>query len=819
MQRLLPLLTLALALSAATTDWAAAQVFAETFDGDDASFVFTSSTQTASVADGELTITGNGNTGLFDPFVYTLNDGTQAVSADASGNNQVFIRAKSSVVGTEVRLDLVDAAGYVTSNAGKLIVLTNDYQDFVLDYTGAYQDGGYDPNGPCAGNNPPCPVDATTISQIQLFPDPGVGEFAGTIVIDYISFGDPVSTGVSSDIFQDHFETDSALVDFVAPPFGFTASLISDTEIEFQGDGTSDAFGAFAYVFRNPTTRESIEVDFTEGANKLYVKMKASEPGTTVRFDVQDSDGFLSTQGSITKIIDTAYAVYEYNYTGVYGDLGYGGTPCNQDIAPCPVDGSRIANLIAFVDPGTGGYGGTVTFDYISVGTSLEPAGPAADLIYEDRFLDDTVSYVFNPPGYSSSEADSEWTISGDGTPGQYASLAYDFHDKATNLPINLDFTQAQNKLFIRMKSGGGSPEPVRIDVADTTGLVSTLQEITRVAEGDYATYEYNFDGASDAGYSDAPPCTAADAPCPVDLTAVSQVLIYIRAADGGFDGDLVIDYLSVGQELGPDGNTTPTGVIGLRDDFDEFSPTYLFQPNGYTASFTDGALVIDGDGSPGAYSSLVYDLHDDQGERILGDLAGSGDTLFVRARASEDVPLRIDLFDSEMYLSSLDALTRTLTTEYQEYAYAFSQYQDGGYGGTACAAGPCPVDGSRVSQLLLYVDPVNGGFDGTVEIDYIGFGRTVSSTRESDRVRALAVFPNPTSSVLNVRYAIEQPGSVQFVVSDILGREVRRLAPEQRAAGNNRGQVDLSGLPTGNYQLQVNVDGLPARAVRVVKR
>ena len=150
-----------------------------------------------------------------------------------------------------------------------------------------------------------------------------------------------------SDVFQDHFDDASyslGAFDFIAP--GYTLNVDdANSEIELIGDGTSAMWDPFTYIFRNPTTLDTIDIDVT-GNNKIYIKAKSSVEGTAFRMDVQDINGFVSTEGSITKILGTEYQVFEFDYTGVYNDLGFGGTPCTMSTAPCPLDATRIADLL-----------------------------------------------------------------------------------------------------------------------------------------------------------------------------------------------------------------------------------------------------------------------------------------------------------------------------------------------------------------------------------------------------------------------------------------------------------------------------------------
>ncbi|MEL6651769.1 MAG: hypothetical protein AAFQ87_13285, partial [Bacteroidota bacterium] len=141
-----------------------AQVYVDQFDNDDPAFTGGSASYTFGEANDEWTITAN-NTGAFDVFTYELHDPAQGMSidVDASGNNKVFVRAKASAVGTQLRLDLQDSTGFATSLPGLTKTLSTTYTVLEFDFTGVYQDGGYG-GTPCMSG--PCQVDSSVISQL-----------------------------------------------------------------------------------------------------------------------------------------------------------------------------------------------------------------------------------------------------------------------------------------------------------------------------------------------------------------------------------------------------------------------------------------------------------------------------------------------------------------------------------------------------------------------------------------------------------------------------------------------------------------------------
>jgi len=79
-----------------------------------------------SFSEDESQLTANAtNTGPFDAFSYQFQDPTtgEAVLLDITANNRIFARVKASNIGTQLRMDVQDADGFVTSIAVRLVLL------------------------------------------------------------------------------------------------------------------------------------------------------------------------------------------------------------------------------------------------------------------------------------------------------------------------------------------------------------------------------------------------------------------------------------------------------------------------------------------------------------------------------------------------------------------------------------------------------------------------------------------------------------------------------------------------------------------------
>ena len=689
-----------------------AQVYLDEFDDGVENNVALGNGYTSVEENGEWTITGDGTTGAFELFVLTPNndDGTPAV-VDISGNNRIFVRAKASNLGTQLRMDVRDSDGFATTLAGITKTLINDYTVFEFDYNGNLNDGGFGGTS-CTSADAPCPVDPTRIAEFNFYVNPGQGSFAGTVVMDFVAVGEAPGVGPVSDVWQEPFDEETAL-GYMGSAGPGLANSISGSNWVITGDGTSGPFDPVSLLFFNQTTLDTIDVPVSQGNDKVFIRMRTATPGTTVRLDLQDINDMATTAASITKPITDEWVTYEYNFAGSYFDLGFGGTGCSSDQAPCPVNSDRIANMIVFVNPGAGAFVGDVEIDYISVGTALEEEEEGAnDLVYGDHFgFGD--GFVNTSASFGLEVSDSRLKITGTGIDGPFAAISYTIHDRDTGEGTSIDVT-GNNKFFFRAKSD--TPNTLlRVDLIDTSGFITTIPSLTRLIDAEYVTYELDFGGQFLDGGFGGTPCDTDTAPCPVDATAINSVLFYPNPADGGFEGCIEIEFVSFGAPLGDD-------IAQYSDHFENENRDLFSDAAGFTVEETGTELVIVGDGTAGPFAAFNYSTHNtDDFTPIIVDMT-SNNKLYVKARSTvPGTPLRIDLVDTEGFATTNPATVAIVNEEFEILEFDFTgTYTDGGFGGTSCMAGPCPVDGSIVSNFLFYIDPNNGGYNGTMTIDWI---------------------------------------------------------------------------------------------------
>jgi len=397
-----------------------------------------------------------------------------------------------------------------------------------------------------------------------------------------------------------------------------------------------------------------------------------------------------------------------------------------MDTAPCPVDPTRIANLVMFIEPGVGEFIGELTIDYISFGTSLEPPGAQADLVYEDHYNNELVEFTVDAPGFISSEVGTDWIITGDGSATPYSAMAYTLHDKTTDEGILVNMVPGQDKVFVKARTSAGSV-PLRLDLVDSTGFVTSQASLTKIVSDEWTIYEYNFSGNYiDGGFGGTACMTG---PCAVDETVISTLLFYADPVAGGYDGVIEIDFVSIGQALDDDDMLGPLGAANYQDQMDDNTSLFITDPAGIVSTTVNDEWTMTGDGTGGMWNSINYDPHNDLGEVILVNAEGSGNKIYIRAKASVDMTeLRVDLQDNQGYMTNLMAQSVMLGNDYAVYEIDYTgAYLDGAFGGPCMTSG-CIVDGLRIQQIQFFINPGVGAYNGTVDIDWISFGSPILS-------------------------------------------------------------------------------------------
>lgn len=161
-------------------------------------------------------------------------------------------------------------------------------------------------------------------------------------------------------------------------------------------------------------------------------------------------------------------------------------------------------------------------------------------------------------------------------------------------------------------------------------------------------------------------------------------------------------------------------GQIIYSDNFDENINSFSSSTN--IATFiNDNTIEIVGHGNAEAWENITYTFHSSGNNLILD--ASANPKLYLKIKSDIIPSMRIDLIDSNGYITNLDESIIYPLAEYQivEIDYT-NKLIDGGYGGP-CSPGPCDVDSSKLESLVVYFNPGIGMYHGTTNIDWISIG------------------------------------------------------------------------------------------------
>ena len=336
---------------------------------------------TYSVANGVLTIAGDGTSPTYQTFRYTLPD--SLVANVAGSNNLLYISARTlSGEAANLRIDLVDENNLHTTNAGRTVSVSGtEFTEYRIDYDGGYSDGGYGGTD-CAADDAPCTVDGTRIVGLAIYPEADAGGFNDTIQVDYFSFGQPLDeNAVPPGIVGYQDELDEADAQFQGEPSGLTYA-VNDGVLAIAGDGSALPYQTILYELRDDNDA-AVLADVLNSDNLLYLRARtASGAAADLRVDLIDNNNFHTTLAGRTARVEGAdFLVYALDYTAGYQDGGYGGTACDEDAPPCAVDGQRIARLAFYPNPAAGGFADTIFIDWLSFGSEITTSLERPDFV------------------------------------------------------------------------------------------------------------------------------------------------------------------------------------------------------------------------------------------------------------------------------------------------------------------------------------------------------------------------------------------------------------------------------------------------------
>ena len=87
--------------------------------------------------------------------------------------------------------------------------------------------------------------------------------------------------------------------------------------------------------------------------------------------------------------------------------------------------------------------------------------------------------------------------------------------------------------------------------------------------------------------------------------------------------------------------------------------------------------------------------------------------------------------------------------------------------------------------------------------------GGDFTAVHEDIQADVHSLYPNPTTGVTTVEYAVSSPSMVTVEVFDMLSNRVALLENASRAAGTYRTSFDTQALPAGVYYFRIDTGGV----------
>lgn len=247
-------------------------------------------------------------------------------------------------------------------------------------------------------------------------------------------------------------------------------------------------------------------------------------------------------------------------------------------------------------------------------------------------------------------------------------------------------------------------------------------------------------------------------------------------------------------------------------DQFDDNDRSFWSDIDGYTVTEAGSELIIIGDGSATPNSPFNYMPHDAESLMATNLDLTFNNKVFLRAKSSVDSTiLRIDLVDADGFGTTQFPITNHLSTEYQLYEFDFiGSFIDAGSENTDCDSlrAPCPVNGISIENFLVYIDPDQGNFDGTVTIDWIATIEPIlTSVNDITIVKNSKIYPNPASNELNIEIDVKQGGNLRATIIDLNGKIQSDISYGHISNGGFTTQINTENLSKGLYYLQLHLD------------
>ncbi|MEZ5007068.1 MAG: lamin tail domain-containing protein [Chitinophagales bacterium] len=230
-------------------------------------------------------------------------------------------------------------------------------------------------------------------------------------------------------------------------------------------------------------------------------------------------------------------------------------------------------------------------------------------------------------------------------------------------------------------------------------------------------------------------------------------------------------------------GTATDETVLGAEDGEIDITVSGGVEP--YTYSWNNGAMIEDiSDLADGTYTVTVTDANGCEGTNTFTVNPG------VDPCAGVTIAVTLSVTDESVSGASDGAIDATVTGGATPYTYSWSN-----------SAITEDISGLAPNTYTLTVTDANGctgTATGTVDAGSVGVNDIAS-------LKVFNVYPNPIANILNVQLQFANAEKVQLEITDLMGRNVFSLQPEQVTSKIYTIYPDL---PSGIYFLKVMVEG-----------
>ena len=316
------------------------------------------------------------------------------------------------------------------------------------------------------------------------------------------------------------------------------------------------------------------------------------------------------------------------------------------------------------------------------------------------------------------------------------------------------------------------------------------------------------------------------------DPTDLRDMWFYLDRGVANFAGnELYIDHIVIGTTPDSSQNSDCIFVSGPQDwteNWDTDNPTIFSGSDADRLAITvddtceEAKLeVIDPSTNPyQAFRPLALDPLDDNGLNI--GLINENPLVNIRARSAEDVELGVLLRSKDGTTEfRTELLTQTIVGNLEGYSNLTFEFDAESLGG---------FDREEFLDIWIYLDRTVDNFAGNeVYFDFVSLGATLDSTAYSPcglpdliindtddlLLGDINLYPNPATDLLTVEIA--QPNNLQnisFEVTNMLGQGILT----QRADGQQTIQIQLEGLETGVFYLNILSDNQQVESIKFVK-